>query len=159
MNSLMSNDILSLPDYPALKKLAGALWQEDSTFHGAAVMVGSGFSRSAASTGDVIKKLPLWNDLSKVLTEELGTHTTDPLRLAEEYSAYFGKQALHELIKKEVNDAAWKPSELHESLLRLPWTDVLSTNWDTLLERASKNVHQPVYSVVNRPEYIGEWIA
>lgn len=115
-------------------------------------MVGSGFSRSAASTGDVIKKLPLWNDLSKVLTEELGTHTTDPLRLAEEYSAYFGKQALHELIKKEVNDAAWKPSELHESLLRLPWTDVLSTNWDTLLERASKNVHQPVYSVVSKQD-------
>lgn len=145
-------DITSLPDYAALKKLASALWQQDGSYHGAAIMVGAGFSRSAASTGDTSKKLPLWNYFSKKLADELGSGSTDPLRLAEEYCAYFGKQALHDLIKKEINDAAWAPSELYKSLLELPWSEILTTNWDTLLERASAEVHQPIYSVVTKQE-------
>ncbi|MBK3759623.1 SIR2 family NAD-dependent protein deacylase [Stutzerimonas frequens] len=148
----MMKDISSLPDYAALKKLASALWQQDNSYHGAAIMVGAGFSRSAASTGDASKKLPLWNHFSKKLADELGSGSTDPLRLAEEYCAYFGKQALHDLIKQEINDAAWAPGELHKSLLELPWSEILTTNWDTLLERASSEVHQPIYSVVSKQE-------
>lgn len=142
----------SLSDYPVLKKLAAALWQQDNTFQGAAVMVGAGFSRSAASNGDVNCRLPLWNDFSKTIAKELCSNINDPLRLAEEYCAYFGKQTLHDLIKKEVNDSSWEPGELHKSLLELPWSEILTTNWDTLLERASKDVHQPVYSLVSKQE-------
>ena len=145
-------DISSLPDYAALKKLASALWQQDNSYHGAAIMVGAGFSRSAASTGDASKKLPLWNHFSKKLADELRSDSTDPLRLAEEYCAYFGKQALHDLIKQEINDAAWEPGELYKSLLELPWSEILTTNFDTLLERASSEVHQPIYSVVSKQE-------
>ncbi|NIG77042.1 SIR2 family protein [Klebsiella sp. Ap-873] len=142
-------------DYPVLKKLASALWQQDSTFQGAAVMVGAGFSRSAACSGDNSKKLPLWYDLSKTLKKELGqdsNENSDPLRLAEEYYAYFGKQALHDLIKKEINDASWIPGELYTTLLELPWSEVLTTNWDTLLERTASEIHQPVYNVVSKQE-------
>jgi len=148
----MMKDISSLPDYAALKKLASALWQQDNSYHGAAIMVGAGFSRSAASTGDASKKLPLWNHFSSKLADELGSGSTDALRLAEEYCAYFGKQALHDLIKQEINDAAWEPGELYQSLLELPWSEILTTNWDTLLERASSEVHQPIYSVVSKQE-------
>ena len=144
--------ISSLPDYAALRKLASVLWQQDNSYHGAAIMVGAGFSRSAASTGNTNKKLPLWNSFSKRLAYELDSDTNDPLRLAEEYCAYFNKQALHDLIKKEINDAAWSHSELHTSLLELPWSEVLTTNWDTLLERASIEIHQPIYSIVTKPE-------
>ena len=148
-----NKNLTDLPDYNALKKLAAALWQQENAYHGAAVMVGAGFSRSAALTGDSNNKLPLWYDLSKILEEELGAcNNSDPLRLAEEYCAYFGNQALHDLVKKEINDAAWTTGELHNSLLELPWSEILTTNWDTLLERASKEVHHPVYSVVSRQE-------
>lgn len=146
----MDKKISSLPDYPALKKLASSLWQRDNTYHGAAVMVGAGFSRSAATNGDTRKKLPLWNDFSQTLNTELKSWSNDPLLLAEEYCAFFGKQALHDLIKKEVNDVEWSPSELHQNLLKLPWSEVLTTNWDTLLERASTKLHSRVYSVVNK---------
>lgn len=147
----MEKDVTALSDYTTLKKLASALWQKDSSFHGAAVMVGAGFSRCAASTGDISCKLPLWSDFARLLAKETGAGSnSDPLRLAEEYSAYFGKQSLHDLIKKEVNDVAWTPGELHTSLLELPWSEVLTTNWDTLLERASVGIHQPVYSVVSK---------
>lgn len=145
-----NKNLTDLPDYTALQKLAAALWQQENAYHGAAVMVGAGFSRSAALTGDNNNKLPLWHDLSKILEKELGaSNHSDPLRLAEEYCAYFGNQALHDLVKKEINDAAWRTGELHKSLLELPWSEVLTTNWDTLLERASKEVNHPVYSVVS----------
>jgi len=145
-------DIFSLPDYVTLTKLAAALWQQDGSYHGAAVMVGAGFSRCAASTGNSQEKMPLWNDFSKELARELDSRSSDPLRLAEEYSAFFGKQALHDLIKKVINDPAWKPGNLHKDLLELPWSEVLTTNWDTLLERASANVYQPAYSLVSKQE-------
>ncbi|EHF4936967.1 SIR2 family NAD-dependent protein deacylase [Enterobacter hormaechei] len=155
----MHTRFTSLPDYPALKKLASALWEQDNTYHGAAVMVGAGFSRVAASTHNSNIKLPLWNDFLSLLTADLNFDRSnashlpgDPIRLAEEYHAYFGKQALHELIKKEVNDAAWSPGVLHKDLLALPWTEVLTTNWDTLLERAADEVHERVYSIVSAQE-------
>lgn len=148
----MDTKFSSLPDYPALKKLASALWQQDNAYHGAAVIVGAGFSRSGALTGDSNRKLPLWNDFAKILSKELDSRSIDPLCLAEEYNAYFGKQALHDLIKKEVNDSARTPGELHYSLMELPWSEILTTNWDTLLERTSAEVHSPVYSVVSKPE-------
>ena len=116
-------------------------------------MVGSGFSRSAASSGDINSKLPLWNDLLKVLSKDLGSDPWgDPLRIAEEYSSYFGKQALKDVIEQTVNDPAWIPGDLYGSLLKLPWTEVLTTNWDTLLERAASDIYKPIYSVVNKPE-------
>jgi hypothetical protein len=148
-------EITKLPDYSAVKKLAAALWQQDkdTSYHGAAIMIGAGFSRCAATTGDANKRLPLWVDLSSALAQDLSaSNSTDPLRLAEEYFAYFGKQALHDLIKKEINDAAWSPGEIYKTLLELPWSEVMTTNWDTLLERAAMEVHQRVYSLVSRQE-------
>ncbi len=71
---------------------------------------------------------------------------TDPLRLAEEYAAYFGREALDDLIRWVVDDQSWTPGVNHTLLLELPWSDVLATNWDTLIERAAMNVHRPVYS-------------
>ncbi len=145
--------IESLPDYPLLKKLAEALWRNETSYQGAAIMVGSGFSRSAASSGDINSKLPLWNDLLKVLSKDLGSDPWgDPLRIAEEYSSYFGKQALKDVIEQTVNDPAWIPGDLYGSLLKLPWTEVLTTNWDTLLERAASDIYKPIYSTVNKPE-------
>ena len=117
--------IEQLNDYAAMKKLAAALWQEDSAYHGAGVMVGSGFSRSAASTGNPEEKMPIWRDLSNALSSDLRIeHMMDPLRLAEEYSAYFGRQSLLDTLKKALNDAAWIPGDLYGKLLELPWSEV-----------------------------------
>ncbi|MFA0536225.1 SIR2 family protein [Vibrio sp. 10N.222.54.E8] len=152
VNETALEQLRSLTDFPTLQRFASILWKEDNSFHGAAVMVGAGFSRGAATSGDKGRKLPLWNDFSRTLSNQLGTSGSDPLRIAEEYSAYFGRQALNDLIKKEINDAAWQPGELYKSLLTLPWTEVLTTNWDTLLERASDDIHERMYSKVYRQE-------
>lgn len=147
--------VKALQDYPALKKLAGVLWRQDASYRGAAVMVGAGFSRCAAQSGDSTRLMPLWMDFSRKLATELDPDDPnlaylDPLRLAELYKAQFGQQTLNDLIRAEIDDSAWSPGELHSRLLQLPWSDVLTTNWDTLLERASERVHVPIYSTVTK---------
>lgn len=153
------NDILqkakTLADYSALVKLAEALWQQNGSYHGAAIMVGAGFSRSSAKTGDTSKSIPLWMDLSRKLAEDLDPNDknlqfSDPLRLAEEYRAHFGQHALNDMIKRTINDSSWTPGRLHDSLLSLPWTEILTTNWDTLLERASQENHHRIYNIVSK---------
>lgn len=146
-------DITKLTDYPLIEKLAQTLWQRDKFGHGVAIMVGAGFSRSGATTYDTDKKLPLWGDLAQKLAVELGeSEHTDALRLAQMYHDYFGKLRLYDLLKNAVEDEIWEPTELYQELLTLPWSEVLTTNWDTLLERASKNIHEPIYDVVSKQE-------
>jgi hypothetical protein len=152
---LAEQKVNALQDYPALKKLAGVLWRQDSSYRGAAVMVGAGFSRCAAESGDSTRLMPLWMDFSRKLATELDPLDPnlvylDPLRLAELYKAQFGQQTLNDLIRAEIDDTAWTPGELHTELLQLPWSDVLTTNWDTLLERASERVHAPIYNTVTK---------
>ncbi|MCP2072232.1 UNVERIFIED_ORG: hypothetical protein J2Y77_001668 [Pseudomonas lini] len=147
--------VKALQDYPALKKLAGVLWRQDASYRGAAVMVGAGFSRCAAQSAETTRLMPLWMDFSRKLASELDPSDPnlaylDPLRLAELYKAQFGQQALNDLIRAEIDDLAWSPGELHNKLLQLPWSDVLTTNWDTLLERASERVHIPIYNTVTK---------
>ncbi|WP_233451348.1 SIR2 family protein [Pseudomonas monteilii] len=152
---IVEQKVAALQDYPALKKLAGVLWRQDASYRGAAVMVGAGFSRCAAQSGDSTRLMPLWMDFSRKLAAELDPtdphlSNLDPLRLAELYKAQFGQQTLNDLIRAEIDDSAWSPGDLHSKLLQLPWSDVLTTNWDTLLERASERVHVPIYSTVTK---------
>lgn len=159
-------NIKELPDYPLLKKLASALWKTENHFHGAAVMVGAGFTRSAAQISVSNEKPPLWDELANKLNQQLKgegakeSQHNDPLKLAEEFSAYLGKQALRDLLKKEIHDAAWLPGDLHKHLLTLPWTEVLTTNWDTLLERASEqDADIRLYSIVRQQEDLSNAIS
>ncbi|WP_168341174.1 SIR2 family NAD-dependent protein deacylase [Rhizobium laguerreae] len=70
------------------------------------------------------------------------------MKLAEEYRAALGETALDAMIRRLVTDDQWLPSELHSQLLSLPWADVLTTNWDTLLERTSLDDPDRSYDVV-----------
>ena len=82
---------------------------------------------------------PDWRMLTSVLQTRLGydpDETRDPLRVAEEFVASLGRGALDNVIKELVPDDQWLPGALHHKLLALNWVDVLTTNWDTLLERA-----------------------
>ena len=127
-----------LGDFPALQQLAQALWRE-GTARGAAVLVGAGFSRNASRSGADTPKPPLWSTLMKALARKLYADPkdapSDPLRLAEEYRTNLGQTALDEFVRTSIHDLAWEPGALHSELLELPWSDVLTTNWDTLLER------------------------
>ncbi|WP_419826512.1 SIR2 family NAD-dependent protein deacylase [Sphingomonas sp.] len=146
-------DIALIADYPALQQLARSLWKF-AGLRGAAVLIGAGFSRDAILTSPDTPPPPLWKDLADAMTHDLypgteGMAPWDPLRLAEEYRAYFGQSALDAFIRHHIRDSSWNPSASHARLLSLPWADVLTTNYDTLLERAARLgdiVYDPVRS-------------
>ena len=59
---------------------------------------------------------------------------SNPLRIASEYEAAFKRQKLESFIRSHVPDSGHRPGPIHELLLQLPWRDVFTTNYDTLLE-------------------------
>jgi len=148
----MSTTKIDVPDSirPYLNEIAERLWAER-----AAVMVGAGFSKNA---GD---GFPDWNQLGDLFYHKAHGVMPDPaklkylnaLRLAEEVQAAIGRPALENLLRSNIPDLNFEPSGLHVDLLELPWVDVLTTNYDTLLERASTKVVTRRYEpVVNKED-------
>ena len=116
-------------------------------------MIGSGFSRNADKPRPEVDGIPLWSDISEKLAAALypdidAPSIDDPLRLAQQYKSTFGRSDLHRLLGQLVRDRDFLPGKTHSRLLKLPWRDVFTTNWDTLLERASLEIPEPAYSVV-----------
>ena len=113
----------------------------------AAVLVGSGFSRNADDVNPMERhQMPNWYELADSFCEKLGMDVTnpetlkssrylDPLILAEKVEALHGRPFLDQLLISQMKDELHKPSEIHKKLLSLPWKDVFTTNYDTLLER------------------------
>jgi SIR2-like domain len=144
-------DITSLPDYAALQQLARALWRNGSV-RGAAIVVGAGLTKNARRPAEDSPEPLLWWELLDKMIERLYPHNPEaasrnPLRIAEEYRALYGQAGLDEFIRTNFPDKSWEPGPLHADLLELPWTDVLTTNWDTVLERAAENTDRS-YEVV-----------
>lgn len=143
------------PDYAHILNIAKKLYRPGKS--GAALFVGAGLSRNAARHISGAQKLPLWSDLVSNLKSELqqvsdtqkSASSHDPLQVAEEYRAYFGQSILDDKLREFIDDDSWVPGDLFREILELPWCDVLTTNWDTLLERAAKQSTRD-YAVVNK---------
>jgi hypothetical protein len=148
----ISNDIA-----PYLNEIANHLW-----LNHASVMIGSGFSKNAIKTNTDVKDFPLWNDLGDIFFEKLynkkpgkNQKYLDVLKLAGEIQATFGRATLNQILLSEIQDDQYKPSALHEELLKLPWNDVFTTNYDTLLERTAEKIKYKQYRpIVNKTDLV-----
>ncbi len=161
-NEMATARLNRLPDRAALEQLARALWSH-GTLRGAAILVGAGVSRGARLLARDTPPPPLWRDLAADMARELYGNPigedktppqeipTDPLRLAEEYRVALGDAALAAFLRRHVKDETWEPGTVHTALLDLPWSDVLTTNYDTLLERAAIESRRG-YDVVSRQD-------
>jgi hypothetical protein len=113
--------------------------------------------------------MPEWSDMARTLCDQLypasdkerresamreAQATSGFLRLAQEFEAVFGRLALHERIRTLVPDNDYEPDDLHRRLLSLPWADIFTTNWDTLLERTCPDVFEHSYDIVRVPSEI-----
>lgn len=152
------------PDYNHVERLAEALWR-GSAYGQAAVMVGAGFSSNAVPARAGVGQFPTWQQLSRRLVDALyptasatpeqraraenrASSISGSLRLAEEYSAAYGRSALDDLLLRSIPDMDYSPGPLHRLLLKLPWADVFTTNYDTLLERAAHSLPFRRYQLV-----------
>ncbi len=148
-----------VPDQSHINRVRDALWQRFGG--GASVMVGSGFSKHALKTRPDAEDPPLWRDVIEGMSCKLypkGTNgipaTDGHLRIAQEYETAFGRSDLHHFIRQTVRDDDFNPGDVHARLLRLPWRDVFTTNWDTLLERVRTSVPERAYSVLRTMDEI-----
>lgn len=121
----------------------------------ASIMVGAGFSLNA--NRDSSADMKDWNGLGKMFYHSLfgkdpdPTTLIDPIRLASQIEACFGKNELNELILKSLPDDKITPGHLHYQLVKLPWRDIFTTNYDTLIERAAYK-ENPTFTVVTNRE-------
>ena len=125
----------------------------------AAVMVGSGVSKQAVPIAAATKQFPSWHELADIFYEhaygrkpENGDRYLDPLKLAEQVEVHFGRPRLNEILRRSIPDRQYNPSDIHKKILELPWSDVFTTNYDTLLERASESVVSRRYDIVVKNE-------
>lgn len=143
-----------------LQTIAERLWSGQ-----ASLLVGAGFSKNAIVSSDG-KLPPNWNQLGDLFFEKTRgrwPRRTDRayvsvLRLAEEVENMHGRPALIELIKNAICDDNLFPSDIHTRLLELPWDDVFTTNFDTLLERSAfhlKEQKKRSYSIVRNSQNMG----
>lgn len=123
----------------------------------AAVMVGAGFSKNAENG----QELAMWNEVAQVLWRELNPDAAElsdfsastVTQLGEQYARVFSKPGLEELLKRLIPDERVAPGLLHRSLLSLPWSEIFTTNYDTLLERAAESiVDKAHYTVMCRED-------
>lgn len=160
--------MLDFPDLHHFEQIRQRLWC-GREFGQAAVMVGAGFSRNAEKIAPSTPDFPLWSDLASDIYSELYPHTqgqaltdeqrkangkakeralANPLALASEYEVTFGSPALQDLLIRSIPDHQYNPGQLHKLLMSLPWSDVFTTNYDTLLERTRPFIHERKYDLI-----------
>jgi hypothetical protein len=141
-----------------LPEIAERLWSGH-----ASLMVGSGFSMNARKGEAKTKNFPSWNDLGDCFFKKLYGKIPaekdkcylDVLKLANEVEAAFGRPVLNKILRDEIPNMEYQPSELHKKLLQLPWIDVFTTNYDTLLERTVEKILERRYeTIVNKEDLV-----
>ncbi|MGG1347611.1 SIR2 family protein [Bacillus subtilis] len=137
--------------YPHLKHIRENLWAANGKSK-VSVMVGSGFSLNARKVEDSLAGMAMWDDLKMTLIKDLKHHPEieykNVLKIAQIYKEEYGRSRLDEVLKEAIPDNNYEPDELHHKFLKLPWADVFTTNYDTLLERSSRNLYDRNYQII-----------
>lgn len=122
----------------------------------ASCLVGAGFSKNAEMDDAIHMKD--WFELADDFYETLYGEKPDDknvryknvLRLASQVEASKGRGELESLIQNSLPDERVYPGRLHIELMKLPWSDVFTTNYDTLLEKAFIEADRYYYKVTNK---------
>ena len=109
-------------------------------------------SKNSRPLPGVRTTFPSWEELSRAMFDEIYPPPLDAterqlkereskfnqkgaLRIASEFEARRKRRKLVDFLRKSIPNDDHQPGFLHELLLDLPWKDVFTTNFDTLLER------------------------
>ena len=125
----------------------------------ASLMVGCGFSKNAEVRSSIKNLPPNWNELKNEFVKRIydkypeqeienKSNSKTVLQLAYEYEKMFDRSSLNKFMGEHIQNSNIFPGELHKQLLKLPWRDVFTTNYDTLLERAAEGVVDRKYDTV-----------
>lgn len=150
---------------PAIKKqldvIADHLWNAPSN---ACAFVGAGMSMNAIRKDITTLRSPGWSELANKMISQLpegwkiNRNFQSVLKIAEMYVASYGRDKMNRFLEESIPDDELEPSELHEKFLELPWRDIFTTNYDTLLERAADRIGGG-YTYINSQDEISNSIS
>ncbi|MEM7582885.1 MAG: SIR2 family protein [Acidobacteriota bacterium] len=103
------------------------------------LFIGAGLSRNAVRKDGSDRQMPDWWSLAETLRSGLEKgleKETDVLKIADYYQTTFGRTALVEKVSRVVADSQYEPAEVHRLLVRMRLREIITTNYDTLIERA-----------------------
>ncbi|MBL0020823.1 MAG: hypothetical protein IPP17_31430 [Bacteroidetes bacterium] len=134
-----------LKDYIHLKSVARKLW-ESRPYGNVALMVGAGFSRNAIHRSDEKQKMAAWGGVVDRMLEEL--HPSNNSILIQDRAQFHacnsislnytkrnsGRSKLFNLIRDLLRDNIIFTANCIAVYFELPWKDIFTTNYDTLLE-------------------------
>lgn len=118
--------------------------------------IGAGFSLNAEMPSHV--KMKTWVQLREDFLNKLygddeeakKEDHNDVVHLASLIDAEFKRNELDEILETALPDKLIRPGKLHRMLVRLKWRDILTTNYDTLIERAAEEEIQEYKLVTNK---------
>lgn len=111
-------------------------------------IVGAGFSMNAILPPNC--KMPLWRDLGEEVAIRLSkSFSGDPKTELSMYCQRCTKFELVRLLRKCLHIGKAMPGSAHDEFARLPFVQVLTTNFDFLLERAYDNAGKSYLPIVD----------
>lgn len=138
----MANRYLPLFPKPVLDDLVTGRWLP---------VIGAGMSLNAVVPGG--RKMPLWGEMSKALTDELMDFT--PTSVLDGISAYeheYGRTRLIERLTEILFIKEAVPGNSHREFCTIPFDIVCTTNFDFLLEKQYDLTPRYVYPVVDEEQ-------
>lgn len=108
------------------------------------LFAGAGLSFNAPSKDGGVNHMPGWNAMAKALLDQLESNIKDKwdvLKVADYYETAFGRNALVEKITRAVRDEQHVPGRVHQCLVQLNFREIITTNFDTLIERAFRSLY------------------
>lgn len=111
-----------------------------------AIFVGAGISKSSENFS---VKIPTWSDLIKDLKDalDLSTEENDFLRIAQLYFLEFGEYTYYEKLNNYFPNNI-EPSLVHKLIFDINPQHIITTNWDTILEKTIEN-NAYIYDVIS----------
>ena len=105
--------------------------------------------------------IPSGAQFASELAERAGLGEVGSMTLPEVAQAYeleTGHQSLIAFIAERIEGAGHAPLRIHQLIAALPFNRIITTNWDTLLEEALRQVGKSVAKVVRDEEvaYVDE---
>lgn len=111
-------------------------------------IVGAGLSMNAVLPP--MCKMPLWNDLGVEVAKRLNqSFSGNSMADISAYCSECSKFELVKLLRRLLHISTARPGEAHSQFARIPFPQVLTTNFDFLLERAYDGVGKSYLPVVD----------
>lgn len=105
------------------------------------LFAGAGLSHLAPHRTNKTRRLPLWSQLAERVAEACG-HVEDAQTFPDPLDLFDyiihdggGRPRLEQVVRDALDDKSYVPSSAHIALRQLPWSAVLTTNYEGLLQQ------------------------